>query len=36
MGGFFSTDSTYHGAFAEGLWIEEWTRFGDESWYTQP
>lgn len=36
MGGFFNTDSDYHGAFAEDLWIEEWTRFGDETWYSQP
>ena len=34
--GFFDTDALYHGAFAEDLWTEEWTRFGDESWYTQP
>jgi hypothetical protein len=34
--GFFDTDAVYQGAFAEDLWIEEWTRFGDESWYTQP
>jgi hypothetical protein len=34
--GFFDTDANYHGAFGEDLWIEEWTRFGDESWYSQP
>jgi len=35
-GGFFDTDAHYLGAFGEELWIEEWTRFGDESWYSQP
>ena len=34
--GFFDAGAFYQGAFAEDLWIEEWTRFGDESWYTQP